>query len=190
MTMDSVARVICHSPTKYARQQGLTCGEYNVRTIVDGFNLSFQRLANPPGRVKLFGFSFIRDIQKLLAVNRLSASIHHASKLDAVGKLRALTDHIDQDEPVLLAIGNGHLSRDRYSPLARLFPGHFITVCGYNTEREIFYIYDPYLEGAYKEDIPVGNEVRTFREILREWRGPFYYQLIGMDHVYLAVRAE
>jgi len=104
--------------------------------------------------------------------------------------LKVVKEHIDQDEPVLLAIGNGHLKRNVYSPIARMLIGHFITVYGYNASKEIFYVYDPYLEGPYPEEIPVGNEVRTFREFLRDWNGPFYYRLINMDHVYIPVSSR
>jgi hypothetical protein len=187
MIVDSVVTIVDHIPRQYERQQGLTCGEQNVRTIIAGFDLPFYALTQPPLRVKLLGFSFLKDIQRLLKTNGLSAPIRHASRLDAAGKLRTLTDHIDRGEPVLLAIGNGHLSRERYVPLARFFIGHFITVYGYHARHEVFYIYDSYLKGAYQEDLPAGNEVRTFQEILRDWQGPFYYRFIGMDHVYLPV---
>ena len=180
-------KTVKHLPKNYPRQQGLACGEYNARIMVESFDLPFQNLPHPPFRVKLLGFSFLHDLQSLLMQNGLSAPVHVASKLTPSEQLHTIQAHIDQDEPVLLAIGNGHISRDKYSPVARFFLGHFITVYGYNSEQEIFYIYDPYLEGAYPHSIPVGNEVRTFDEILRAWSGPFYYKSIHMDHVYIPV---
>jgi hypothetical protein len=184
------AKIVKHVPKNYPRQQGLTCGESNARTIVESFNLLFQMSASPSLRVRLFGFSFLQDIQSLLVFNGLSAPIRFASKLAPSEMLQILQSHIDQDEPVLLAIGNGHLGRGRYLPTARLFIGHFITLYGYNAEQQIFYIYDPYLEGAYSQTIPIGNEVRTFEEVLRDWSGPFYYKVINMDHVYIPMRAK
>lgn len=183
-------RTVGNIPRNYARQHGLTCGEYNVRTIVESFSRPFHTLAHLPVRVKLLGFSFVQDIQRLLEWNGLSAPIRHASNLNASAKLSLIQEHIDRGEPVLLAIGNGHIHRNRYSPVARLLIGHFITVYGYDDERELFYIYDPYLEGMYPEEIPIGNEVRTFSEFLRDWQGPLYYKFINMDHVYLPVRTR
>jgi hypothetical protein len=180
-------RVVKHAPSGYEHQQGMTCGETNVRTIVDGFGVVFQPLANPPLRVKLFGFSFVKDIQSLFKLNGLSAPIRHASKLDDRAKLKTIQEHIDRDEPVLVAIGNGHIKRGKFSPLARLFLGHFITIYGYNVECQIFYIYDSWLEGVFDGEIPIGNEVRTFAQFLWDWKGTLYYGFIDMDHIYLPV---
>ena len=91
--------------------------------------------------------------------------------------------------PVILAIGNGHLSRTRDSALARALLGHFITIYGYDAERDVFFVYDPYLRGNPTGPVPAGNVERTSEEILRDWRGPFYYRFIGMDHVFLPVSA-
>jgi hypothetical protein len=168
----------------------MTCGETNVRTIVEGFGIPFQSLANPPLRVKFFGFSFVKDIQSLFKLNGLSAPIRHASQMDDHAKLKIIQEHIDRGQPVLLAIGNGHIERGRYSSLARFFIGHFITIYGYDTARELFYIYDAWLEGVFEGEIPIGNEVRTFAQFLQDWRGPLYYGLIDMDHVYLPVTLD
>jgi hypothetical protein len=137
----------------------------------------------------MFGYSFIQDIGKLLEAHGVSAPVRYAADLSSEQKLSAIRRHIDEDRPVILAIGNGHLRRGYFSPLARMFIGHFITVYGYSNIDDRFLIYDPYLEGSYPEEIPVGNEVRTAREILRDWGGPIYYRLIRMDHVYIPAGA-
>jgi len=188
--MHSVVGVVEYAPKSYAHQKGLTCGDYNVRGILGGFNITYQAPDKQRLRVRIFGLSFIKDISELLQAHGLSAPVRYASKLADNDKLKTVKEHIDKDEPVLLAIGNGHLSRNVYSPIARILIGHFITVYGYNTSQEIFYVYDPYLEGPYHEEIPVGNEVRTFREFLRDWNGPFYYRFINMDHVYIPVSSR
>jgi hypothetical protein len=188
--MNKGIRTVKYAPSRYVHQQGMTCGETNVRHIVEGFGIPFQPLNNPPLRVKLVGFSYLKDIQNILSLHGLCASICHASQLDDPAKLKTIQSHIDRDEPVLLAIGNGHLKRNTYSSFARLFLGHFITVYGYNVEQQLFYIYDPWLEGAFDGEIPVGNEVRTFAQLLWDWQGPIYYPLIDMDHVYMPVHSN
>ena len=154
---------------------------------MDGFGVPFQPLSNPPLRVRLFGLSYVKDIQNILRLNGLCASIRHASNLDDQARLKTIQDHVDRDEPVLLAIGNGHIRRNTYSSLAHLLLGHFITVYGYNLEQQLFYIYDSWLEGPFDGEIPIGNEVRTFTQFLWDWKGPIYYRLIDMDHVYIPV---
>ncbi len=185
---ETKARIVKHTPKSYKHQDGLTCGEYNIRGILESFNIPYKQLDKPRMRVKIFGFSFISDISAVLQDHGLIAPVRFANKMTKPDQLKTLTGHIDKDEPVLIAIGNGHLSRERFSNLARSFIGHFITIYGYHPHKEIFYVYDPYLYGSYKEEIPVGNEVRTYAELLKDWEGPFYYPFINMNHVYIPVK--
>jgi hypothetical protein len=182
--------VVNHAPKKYPHQEGLTCGETNVRGILDGFRIPYEPLDKPPFRVKLFGFAFVKDISSLIQKHGLVAPLLFASKFTNKDRVNTFMKHIDRDEPVIIAIGNGHLSRTTYSPIARIIIGHFITIYGYNAKQEIFYVYDPYLKGNYHKGIPVGNEVRTFRELLRDWNGPFYYRFINMNHVYIPISCK
>lgn len=178
--------VVTTAPRKYRHQQGLTCGEFNARAIAEGFGVSFCLPPAPRLRIQVFGYSFIQDIRDLLEAHGIAAPVRHAAHLSPAQKLQTIRNHIDQDQPVILAIGNGHLRRGYYSPLARRFIGHFVTAYGYGRDGDHFFVYDPYLEGEYHEEIPVGNEVRTANEMLKDWGGTIYYQLIGMDHAYIA----
>ena len=185
--MKSNDKIVTNSPKQLTKQVGLTCGETNSKTIIQGFGKSYQPLNHLSLRIKLFGFSYIQDIQKLLQTNGLTSVIHSAIQHTDSEKLGIIMKHIDQNEPVLLAIGNGYIRRDRYYSLLRYIAGHYITVYGYNEERQIFYIYDSMLEGEYEGEIPVGNEIRTFDQLLRDWQGPIYYKLIKMKNIYLPV---
>lgn len=176
-----------NAPEVYPHQEGLTCGEFNARGVLAGFDIPYQAPEAVRMRVRLFGYSFVEDISQLIQAHGLSAPVMHAHNLTDDQRIEMLKGHIRKDQPVILAIGNGHLRRGVYSPLARIFVGHFITLYGFDEDAQRFLIYDPYLQGAYHEAIPAGNEVRTFRELLRDWNGPFYYKLVGMDHVYIPV---
>jgi hypothetical protein len=184
------AVVVEHAPKDYAHQQGLTCGEFNARAILEGFGIRYDPPQIPRPRVRLFGYSFVEDISALLVKHGLSAPVRRASHLDDAQRIQIIKEHLDADQPILLAIGNGHLRRGVYSPIARWFIGHFITLYGYHDRAQVFYVYDPYLGGPYPEPLAVGNEVRTFNELLRDWQGPFYYRFIGMDHVYIPAGAD
>ncbi len=177
-------------PSEYPRQAGLTCGEYNLRILLDAFDIEYRPPEHPRIRQRLFGLSFVADLQQALVRHGVDTEIHHATELHDESRLALLRGHIDSHEPVILAIGNAHLSRDRDSALARAIVGHFITIYGYDAERDVFFVYDPYLQGDPPRPLPAGNVERTSREILRDWRGPFYYRFIGMDHVYLPVSPQ
>lgn len=157
--------------------------------VLAAFNLDYNRPNHLRQRVRLWGYSFIEDIAERLEAHGLSAPVRHANHLPDVEKINLLINHLAQDQPVLMAIGNGHLGRGHYVPFVSYFVGHFITLYGYAHHQERFYVYDPYLQGDYPGEIPVGNEVRSYTQLLRDWRGPFYYRFIGMDHVYIPVSA-
>jgi hypothetical protein len=177
--------IVRHAPEHYPRQEGLTCGEANLKGILAGFHIPYKPPESLRLRIRLFGYSFIKDISELLEIHGLSAPVRHANHLADQEKLKVIKRHLDNDQPALLAIGNGYLRRGVYTPLARYFIGHFITIYGYSDNDRVFYVYDPYLEGSFPGEIPVGNDTRTFNELLRDWQGPLYYKLIGMDHVYI-----
>lgn len=183
-------KIVKFSPARYEQQAGLTCGEYNVRGILEGFQIRYQPFEKSPLRIKMFGFSFVKDISALLQKHGLNAPLRFAKNKSDQDRLKIITSHLDQDEPVLLAIGNGHLARGRYSRLARFFVGHFLTILGYDSDKQIFFVYDSYLKGSYQGTIPAGNDVRTFKELLNAWNGPFYYPLINMDHIYIPVKSD
>ena len=88
---------------------------------------------------------------------------------------------------MVLAIGNGHLSRTRDLGIARHLIGHYLTLYGYDEEQRVFYVYDSMLRSPPERALPVGNDARSFEVLLRDWRGPVYYPCIGMAHVYLVV---
>jgi hypothetical protein len=177
--------IIPSLPRAYPRQIGLTCGEYNARSVVESFGIGFEAEPKPRLRVRMFGLAFMSDLCAALKRHGLDANVRSASELHDESRLALLRGYIDSHEPVILAIGNGHLSRGRDSALARAFVGHFITIYGYDAEAGVFFVYDPYLEGDHSTPLPAGNDVRTETEILRDWNGPFYYPWIGMDHVYV-----
>jgi hypothetical protein len=181
------ATVVKYTPEHYPRQEGFTCGETNLKGILTGFKLTYIPPQSIRFRIRLFGYSFIQDISDLLETHGLSAPVSSANQLTDPEKIAIIKNHIDNDRSVLLAIGNGYLQRGVYTPIARYFIGHFITIYGYSNEEQVFYIYDPYLKGSYPGDLPVGNDIRSFNELLRDWNGPVYYKLINMDHVYVPV---
>jgi len=172
-------------PTRYPKQRGLTCGEANARSIIESFGIAYETPERPGLIVRLIGYSLLRDLRRLLDVHGLSGPIRSSPHGSDEERLAILRNHLDCGEPVILAIGNGHLRRGVYYPWARLLLGHYITLYGYNDVQRRFAIYDSYLDGTPREPIPAGNETRGYDELLRDWRGPVYYALVGRRHVYL-----
>ena len=174
-------------PSTYPQQVGLSCGEANARSVVESFGIKYSPPTRSTWMVRLFGYSLLRDLRELLEAHGLVAPIRSAADLGDSAKLDALRSHIRTGLPVMIAIGNGHLGRGRYVPAARQLIGHYLTLYGFDDANETFFVYDSYLAGEPDERLPAGNESRTYRETLRDWRGPFYYPLIGRKYVYIPI---
>lgn len=174
-------------PRSYPRQVGLTCGEANARSVVESFGIQFTTEDRPRRWVHLFGYALIGDMIRLLAANGLEVEARNAPGLDEAGRVRLLKDHLDAGKPVILSIGNGYLKRGRYTSWSRLLCGHYLTVYGYDDEQEAFFVYDSYLAGDPSEPLPAGNDMRNYRGLVRDWKGPLYYPLIGRWYCYLSI---
>jgi hypothetical protein len=169
------------------RQRGMTCGEANVKSVVDSLGVSLVADVRRPWTVRLFGYSLLRDIRRLLEAHGLKPAVRSAGSLSDGEKLRVLYDALDAGSPVILAIGNGHLQRGVDRAWARRLFGHYLTLYGYDREDETFFVYDSYLDGEPEQLLPIGNETRSAEVLLRDWRGPFYYRWIRRDHVFIEI---
>lgn len=164
----------------------MTCGETNAKSVVASFGLPYRPFRSSIW-VRLVGYSLLNDLRQLLEAHGLSATIHQAGELDDASKIEVLRRHVDHGSPTILSIGNGHLRRGHYLPWARLLVGHYITIYGYDDAPHVFYIYDSCLRGDPPHRLPAGNETRTYAELLRDWKGPIYYGLIGRNYAYISV---
>lgn len=186
----SEAKIAVSLPSSYPKQKGMSCGETNARSVIESFGLSYQRPPSPGLSVRLFGYSLLGSLQTLFESHHVRAPIRSAAGNDETKKLDLLRSHLETGYPVVIAIGNGHLRRGEYYPAARLILGHYLTLYGFDDPTETFFVYDSYLDGHPDCWLPAGNETRTYSEILRDWRGPFYYPLIGRRYVYIPITPQ
>jgi hypothetical protein len=162
----------------------------NARSVVESLGFSFRPLANPGLMISLFGYSLIGSLQELFESHGIDATARSAFHLDDEGRLDALRSQVRSGHPVVVAIGNGHLRRGAYTPVARWLLGHYLTIYGFDDPTRTFFVYDSYLAGEPDDPLPAGNETRSYGEMLRDWSGPFYYPVIGRRFVYLPAVAK
>jgi hypothetical protein len=110
-------------------------------------------------------------------------------------RISLLKSLLSKNTPVMLRIGNGYLS-DKYNPIVGKLLSHWITLWGYDDKEQLFYIYDSALPEKFRlKNIPIGNTVRTYKEILRDWNfgtWQFWYWLLfpSGSHLYIEVNKK
>ncbi len=67
------------------------------------------------------------------------------------------------------------LKRKPLTLLLRARPLHWIVICGYDDEKESFYVYDSMLGSSSTNPfLPIGNNRINYNELIHMWRGRFW----------------
>ena len=82
-----------------------------------------------------------------------------------------MKDNLRKGFPVILRIGNGYTKNGGFNILKALILGHWISIWGFSDSKKVFYIYDSAAPAAQlKNDIPIGNVIRPYEDVLRDWK--------------------
>ena len=175
-------KILNRHPEEYL-EQGLTqCGAFSVKAILSAYgkdNKNHPREYQPNFLAKHSGISHgLLLWPKVLQSYGISAEKGNAKNLSDEQRIELLKKLLNEGKIAMLRIGNGFSKNGRYNSFIASFLGHWITLWGYDDEKQIFYVYDSYVALAkHDKTIPIGNITRTFTEILRDWgRGfpPFW----------------
>ena len=65
-------------------------------------------------------------------------------------------------------------------------------ILGKNDQREIFYVYDSgILKKHYDKNLPTGNTIRTYQEVLRDWNfgkwQPWSWHISPLNYLYIKI---
>lgn len=165
--------IVSKKPSKYLKQGIIHCAVYSAKGVLSAYGKDTH---NDPRDYhihwleKCIGGIWPTRIPKVLEHHGVKASCQSAQR--AENKLVILKRELAQDKPVIILIRNGYRGNGNYSALrGYLFNvGHYITLYGYDDDKEVFYVYDSCIaKKNYHEDIPIGNTTRTYQEILRDW---------------------
>ena len=167
-------KILPFKPKVYL-EQGLTqCGAYSVKAILSSYgkdDKKHPRDYQPNILAKYTGITrglFIWP--KVIRTYGLTAERGSARNLSDDNRIKLLKKLINNDNVVMLRVGNGFSKNGNYNSLVASFLGHWITLWGYDDEKRIFYVYDSYVPlSRCDKVIPVGNVRRTFKEIIRDW---------------------
>ncbi|PIN76127.1 hypothetical protein COV18_00745 [Candidatus Woesearchaeota archaeon CG10_big_fil_rev_8_21_14_0_10_37_12] len=163
-------------PKQYLQQRFGYCGCYTIKAILSAFGKDSKK---PPKKYhpynwKRFGRMLPKDMIFTLEKYGFNARIKSANDLSNKQKIEALKQELRKNKPVILLVGNGYFWSGKYSPLRRFFISHWISLWGFDDEKKIVYVYDSILSPEGAKKLPIGNTTRTYKEILRDWKGVFY----------------
>lgn len=167
-------KILSQQPKEYLEQGFTQCGAYSVKAILSAYGKDDKknpRDYQPNVLAKYTGIN--RGLYlwpKVLQSYGVPAKKGDAKNLSDEQKLILLRELLNEDNPVMLRVGNGYSKSGKYSPFIASFMGHWITLWGYNDEEGVFYIYDSYVPlKKHDKTIPIGNIKRTYKEIIRDW---------------------
>jgi hypothetical protein len=165
------------------------CGAYTAKAVLDYFDKESKddpRDYHISWIAKFSTAMLPQSLRGLLNYYGLKAEVKNAKNLSDENKLEAIKQELIKNAPVILLIGSGNKSDGIYDSDHRKYPGHWISIWGYNDEASVFYIYDNAMSNSIvKKDLPNGNITRTYQEVLRDWYGPFY--MFGSRYTYLSL---
>lgn len=76
-----------------------------------------------------------------------------------------------------------------YSKLQAALVGHWITLWGYDDKKKVFYVYDSAASRKLYDDVPIGNKKRSYKQILRDWKGADLAKFIwNWEYFYIEVK--
>ena len=186
--------ILSIKPKDYLTQGISHCGAYSVKAILSAYGLDNKMHpkeyhSNWFGKLTgvTFGTKYLLNILKSYGINAKAGT---AESLSAQEKLELLKTILAKDTPLMMRIGNGYYHSNKYNPFLGKIIGHWITLWGYDDNRQIFYVYDSgLLKKHWSKTIPVGNTTRTYNEILRDWNfgryQPWSWYLSQRNYLYI-----
>ena len=165
-------------PAEYL-QQGLShCGAFAVKAILSACGKDDGRapqMYHPGFLGRATGFSPPDTWVKLFRSHGLLVKRRSAVNLSPAERLELLKRLLNENNVVMLRIGNGYLDNGGYSSLRGQLIGHWVTLWGYDDPRQVFYTYDPRVKRErWDKSLPVGNTARNYGATLRDWRGALF----------------
>lgn len=161
-------------PKEYLKQGLSHCGAYSVKAILSAYgkdNKQHPKAYHPHWIGRVTGFTFGRTYWvNILRNYGIHAEVGRAKHLSDEKKLIFLKSLLATNNPVMIRIGNGYWRGNSFNLILSKVIPHFITLWGYDDRNKLFYVYDSGLSPEYyTNNIPIGNTIRTYSEILRDW---------------------
>jgi hypothetical protein len=184
-------------PKEYLKQGLSHCGVYSVKAILSAYGKDNkvhpkEYHTNWIGR-NLFSFATgEKYYNNILASYGIKSETKSAEDLSDKEKIELLKNILSKDTPVMIRIGNGYFPDKKYNPIIGKLMPHWITLWGYDDNKQLFYVYDSGLPVKFwDKSLPVGNTKRTHDEIIRDWNfgrlQPWCWNTSSRNNLYVEI---
>jgi|SRR3989344_4935540 len=187
-----------NKPKEYLQQGPSHCGAYSVKAILSAYGLdnkSHPKFYHPNWFGQITGLTLGKNYYvKILESYGIEAERKSAESLSGSEKIILIKTLLAQNTPVMIRIGNGYYHSNEYNPALGKVVAHWITLWGYDDEKQLFYVYDSgMLNRHWNKNIPIGNTTRTYKELLRDWNfggwQPWVWPLSGKENnLYIEIK--
>lgn len=165
--------VVSKKPKEYLKQ-GLTgCGAYSIKGILSAYGKDDKKHPLEYSITAVLPFiATWRRWVRILQSYGLNARCDFARALSPEERLVRLKELLRRDTPVMLLIGNGYRGCGKWNKWQWRVVSHWVTLWGFDDEKGLFYVYDSAVpRRCYDESIPIGNVVRSYRQVVRDMEG-------------------
>lgn len=177
-------------PKEYLVQGMVHCGVYSIKALLSAYGKDNKKrpeeyhtfwLSKLTGTV--FQSQYLIDILNSYGLKSNARTAQHLSNSKKITVLKSL---LAKNKPVLISIGNGYLKNGEYSSIKAKLIGHIITIWGYDDKDQVFYVYDSCVKKEnYDRNIPIGNKKRSYKELIRDWKGALLSNIFDRKYFYL-----
>ena len=157
----------------------LRCGSYTAEWVAKAIGIqqpSANRLLRGPVWFDVFRPVFPGDMRRLFKSHGMSSIEVLLGELSDEERLNWIKSEvaIEKRSPVLLI---------------RTKTLHWIAIGGYDDLKRVFYIYDSMAgENSLRPDLPIGNAQLGYDELLKMWRGRWFFKYVAITVTNVQVR--
>ena len=165
--------ILSHKPTQYRRQGPSHCGLFAAEGVISAYGKNSEDKHPKAFHQSLFQRIFGLTPPSLIVdtLRNYGFEVNHGNTKDMSNQERLLflKKVLANDTPIIMHIGSGYWRNGSHKPLLGKLIGHWISLWGYDDNKEVFYIYDSIVAHCFHQKVPIGNVARPYKNVLRDW---------------------
>jgi hypothetical protein len=165
------------------------CGAYTAQAVLNYFGKDTKEKPRDyylTWITRQFKSLLPQAMVRLLKHYGVDSEVKIAKNLTDEDKIKVLKQEVLKGFPVMLFVGSGYQSDGTYILEKRKYPGHYLSVWGYDDEKGVFYIYNNALYSSVRDpNLANGNTLLKYEDVLTDWYGGFY--MLGVRFTYISM---